>query len=370
MPRKILLGCFEVPGYGGASTSAYRFLELLRASGLDVTFLNLVDEADAEFYRFAFGPSYGNPRGLDGVLNCVLSGPTYHPHPELSEAIREVDPYVMIGVGFIGALLMKRAAPERTMVYLTSGCQQIKDAITRGQVRDFLEVRREIERGIRRPHITCREEKEAMDGADLVVVHSEMTRQLYEYYYPHHTGKVLGSVLSFARWIHAEALDYASLARPFPQRDVDVLFVASNWRRPEKNFAFVERIAVGLRGARVHVAGETNDGAGGAVYHGLVATREELFALMGRARTVVCPSVFDTAPGILFEASALGCNVVASENCGNWRICNEQLLVRRFTPGEFVEKATASLSERYDDNVALFLDETAYRHFLETLDVL
>jgi len=370
MQRRILIGCYEVPGYGGASTAAYGLVDVLRASGVAVAFVNLVDEQDADFFRLVFGPGYGNPRGREGVRNCELQGRLYGPHPELSLLIGELAPDVMIGVGFIAALLLKRAAPQRRTVFLTSGCQQGKDALIHGRATDYLAIRRDIERGIRRPRITSREEREAVEIADLIVVHSDMTRRLCEYYYPHDTGKILRDALWFARWIHAEALAHADLARPFAERDIDVLFVASSWSRTEKNYGFVRRIAAGLPGLRIHVAGEAELEVPGAVHHGLVAGREALFALMGRARTVVCPSSYDTAPGILFEASALGCNIVASENCGNAMICDERLLARRFRAEEFVERIRVSLTRKYDDHMDLFLDERPYRNFLETLDVL
>lgn len=372
MRRRILIGCYEVPGYGGASTASYGLVDLLRAGGADASLVNLVDEQDADFFRLVFGPRYGNPQGRDGVGNCVLSGRLYGPHPELAELIDEAAPDVLIGVGYIAALLMKRAAPRRNLVYLTSGCQQLKDAITRGKVPDYLAVRREIERGIRRPHVTCREEREAVEIADLIVAHSDMTRALCEFYFPNYAGKVLGDVLWFARWIHRDALACAALARPFAERDIDVLFVASDWARPEKNFACVRKIAAALAGTglAVHVAGESETRAPGAVHHGLVADREALFALMGRARTVVCPSSFDTAPGILFEASALGCNVVASENCGNAAICDDALLVRRYRPDAFVEAIGAALARKRPDRIERFLDERPWHDFLETLDVL
>jgi glycosyltransferase involved in cell wall biosynthesis len=370
VPRRVLIGCYEVPGYGGASTASYGLVEALRASGVTATFVNLVDEQDADFFRLVFGPAYGNPRGLDGVRNCVLCAPLYDPHPELTLLIDELDPDVVIGVGYIAALLLKRAAPRRTTIYLTSGCQQLKDAITRGRAADYLEIRREIDRGIRRPHVTCAQEREAVEIADLVVVHSDMTRRLCEYYFPHYAGKIFGDVLWFARWIHADAADRAHLGRPFAERDIDALFVASSWARPEKNFGYLKKIVAALDGARVHVAGECEEPVPGAVHHGLVTDREALFALMGRARSVVCPSSFDTAPGILFEASALGCNVVASENCGNAMICDDRLLVRRYRPDAFAGRVRASLEQKYADNIGRFLDERPYRRFLETLDVL
>jgi glycosyltransferase involved in cell wall biosynthesis len=197
-----------------------------------------------------------------------------------------------------------------------------------------------------------------------------MTRRLAGYYFPHHAGKVFGPVLSFARWIHGEAHEYAALARNFEDRDIDALFVASSWSRPEKNLGYVRAIASELRDLAVHVAGEAESPVAHATHHGLVQSREAMFALMGRARTVVCPSSFDTAPGILFEASALGANVVASDNCGNAAICDERLHVRDYQPAEFARRVRAGRAEKIGDNIAGFLDPQPYDEFLEALDVL
>jgi glycosyltransferase involved in cell wall biosynthesis len=368
--RRILLASYEVPGYGGASTASYRLLDVLRASGLDVVFVNLIDEQDGEFFRHVFGPSYGNPRGLDAVFNCHLSGRLYGDHPELETLLEQQAPDVMIGIGFIAALLLARAGHGRKLVFLTSGCQQTKNAIMRGNARDYLDVKREMDRGIRRPKITSLEERDAVDAADLIVFHSGMTRALYAHYYPYHAGKFAPQTLSFARWIHADAAEHAGVAKPFDERDIDVLFVASDWRRAEKNFAFVEKIAGKAIGRRIDVIGEFEKAARGATHHGLIADRRETFALMGRARTVACPSRFDTAPGVLFEASALGCNVVASENCGNWTLCNEDLRVRDFTPAAFADSCEKARTAKYSDHLQEFLDHGPFTEVIETLDVL
>jgi glycosyltransferase involved in cell wall biosynthesis len=165
-------------------------------------------------------------------------------------------------------------------------------------------------------------------------------------------------------------LSYATAQRPFEQREIDALFVASSWNRPEKNFPLVEEIAARARNCTVHIVGEVERQVPYAIHHGLVAEREELFSLMGNAKTVVCPSTFDAAPGILFEASAMGCNVVASRNCGNWRLCHKELLVEPFSAAQFLQKIRYSLSRKYEDNMRLFLGSGSYRNLLETLSVI
>jgi glycosyltransferase involved in cell wall biosynthesis len=370
MGQRILLGCFEVPGWGGASTSAYKLFEFMRDSGLEVHHVNLISEEDSDYYRYTFGGALGNPRQLAAVHNCFLAGPVYSPHPELTTLIRDLAPDLLLGVGFIAALLMKRAAPETKLVFLTSGCQQMKNAIIRGKVSDFLSQEKVMECAVLPPSISSLEEREAVARADLVVCHSEMTHRLHRYFFPSYAGKIHPEVIWFGEWIHQDALSYATVRRPFAQREIDVLFVASSWSRPEKNFPLVEEIASRARNCSVHIVGEVEREVSCATHHGLIAEREELFSLMGNAKTVVCPSTFDAAPGILFEASAMGCNVVASRNCGNWRLCHKELLVEPFSAAQFLQKIGYALSRKYEDNMRLFLGSGSYRNLLETLTVI
>lgn len=91
---------------------------------------------------------------------------------------------------------------------------------------------------------------------------------------------------------------------------------------------------------------------------------------MGDARTLVCPSTLDSAPGILYEAAAMGCNVVASRNCGNWRLCHSELLVDPFGIGTFVECIARSLTREFESNIDEFLQSNSYVDLLETLMVM
>jgi glycosyltransferase involved in cell wall biosynthesis len=101
--------------------------------------------------------------------------------------------------------------------------------------------------------------------------------------------------------------------------------------------------------------------------HGLIADRLELFSLLGRSKVLVSPSAFDPAPGILWEASALGCNVIASRNCGNWMLCNTELLAESGQPDEFAAKIRQALHVKFEDNMQLFLDAESYSDLVETI---
>jgi hypothetical protein len=50
----------------------------------------------------------------------------------------------------------------------------------------------------------------------------------------------------------------------------------------------------------------------------------------------------------------MGCNVVASPNCGNWQLCNEQLLADRCSADAFLDKIKLALVDSYKDNQERF----------------
>ncbi len=51
--KRILVSCFEVPGYGGANTAGYHLFERLHKDGWDVHYLNIINREDIiHYYMF------------------------------------------------------------------------------------------------------------------------------------------------------------------------------------------------------------------------------------------------------------------------------------------------------------------------------
>ena len=366
MAQRILVGCFEVPGWGGASTSAYRLFEMMQCDGLAISFLNIIASDDARSFRALFGDDVGNPRKLSGVWNCFLKEPTYFPHPELEDLIRHICPDIIVAVGWIAALLLKRAAPQRRVIYITSGCDQMKLYVEKYGV-DFLSVARNNMNSEIAPFRPSLLEKETVESCDFIITHSDMNLALYRYFFPSFAGKIYQRVIWFAEWIYRDACEYASLAKPFDERDIDLIFIASDWTRPEKNFSWVRSIASRTSDLKVHVIGESNARIPNAEHDGSVTDRRVFFALLGRAKALACPSLFDAAPGILFEGAALGCNLVASRNCGNWSLCNEDLVADPFSLDSFVDKIRLAQTRFYADHMQRFLESGSYSDLVDTV---
>lgn len=378
MGNKFLFGCYEAPGYGGAATGAYRMFEDLQAQGLDVAFVNLISSELAPYLKAVYGSAMGNPRGLANVHNLILERALFNPspaHANLTRLIETISPDVLIGKDFIAALLLKTSAPDRRLLFITAGCDQVKHALLNGQISSVSELgaqldKRKAERKFRLPpHIAGIREAQAVESADLILLHSEMLRPLYEYYFPAHAVKLFPETLWLAEWIYRDAAPYTHLRKPFAERAIDVLFVASLWKRIEKNWTLAREIILRHPEWNIHVVGESVEHAGRATYHGLIAERAKLFELMGQARVVVSPSRLDAAPGVLFEAAALGCNVVATKNCGNWELCHPALLAQSLEAEEFGERIRAARVREYKHNAEKFLQPSARQTLREILEV-
>lgn len=368
--RKLLVACYEVPGFGGASTSAYDLFRTLGEDGFDVEFLNLIEAADREFFEYTFGDRLGNPASLPRVSTYGFTGSLKDEQPGLRSLIAAMAPDVMLGVGYIAALLLRHSAPERRLAFFTAGSQQAQSAIAWGRAPDAVTLARRIAGVKPTPNITADQEYLAVEAADLVFTHSPMILDFFRHFYRNFEGKLYPSVAWMAEWIHSGALRHAGLTRPFGEREIDLLFVASSWDRLEKNYPLVRAIVARLPRAAIHVVGDVTVRLPGVVHHGFVADREAMLALLGNSRALVCPSRIDAAPGILFEASALGCNVVASRNCGNWGLCHPELLVESYGPDEFVERSARALARKFADRMEDFLRPSAYKDLVETLMVL
>lgn len=360
----LLLGCYEVPFWGGAATVHYGLFARLQRAGHAARYVNLVAAAAAPGLAAALGPAFDNPERLAGVATCHLPEPFWRPHDELAALIAAVRPDLLVARGFIAAWLMRAAAPRTPLVFLTAGCRALKTLLERGLVDDFADFADLAARGVHFPLPARNREAEAIAGSDLVVLHSPHVRRAFEHFYPSQMGRAYERLIFVADDCWAAAQPFAGLARPFAERDIDVLFVASDWRRHEKNYPLVARLADACGDLRLHLVGAAAPADGRRLTrHGLVADRAALFALYGRARAVVCPSRFDAAPGVLFEAAAMGCNVVATPNCGNWQLCHATLLAP--TDGGLAARVRAAVAAPRPDNRHHFLG--GHADLLDTL---
>lgn len=367
MTRRILFGCRGVPFSSDANAYAYNLFERMRRDGLDVVHANLISEADAFFFRYSHGEDFEDPRRLASVRSCTIEEPVLREQPALSDLIRSWAPDLLVAWGVDAAVLLRNAAPDLPLVLVASGCRQLEHLIEEGAVRDWLSFRRAAERGVKFPLRLEDREVAAVLRSGLLILTSLQARFAFGHFFPSQVGRIYARTLSPADLVDDEAERFADLRRPFAERDVDLLFADGDWRPRSKNLDLVRRIASRLGDLEVHVVGEHHEPVRRAHVHGLPRQRRDLYALLGRTKVLACPALSDAGPGVLFEAAAMGCNVVASASSGYAELCGDELRVTGSRDSEFAERIRRGISRPFDDNRQPFLGGTA--DLVETLSV-
>jgi glycosyltransferase involved in cell wall biosynthesis len=320
-----------------------------------VHYLNLISDFEEDFFRYQFGEGYPNPNSYEDVHTCVLQGDAFlSPQPTVIEAVQKINPDVILANGFISALVIKNNLPNIPLVYLTNSCKQVRSYIQAGKANYAIQLLEQIKELKWQPPILVKEELLAVKLSDLTITHSDLTRDFYIAFFPKYMGKIYKDIFWRSAQIIETARHYEHLSRPFTEREIDVLFVASDWQRIEKNYPFVEKIVNGISGKNIHVVGNYPHPLAGVTHHGLIADPEHLFSLMGNAKTLVCPSVFDAAPAVLFEGAVMGSNIVTSKNCGNWSVCKPELVTEEFTPTAFIELIEKAAQQKLPDHLSKF----------------
>ena len=365
-----MLCCYEPPGFGGASSQSYDLLLKMRRGGIEASLVNLIDEQDRAFFEYTFGSLLGNPDGADGVYNAPMTGAFADPQPELGKIMERESPDVIIAVGYIATVAVKRYQSSRPIIFYAVGGSLAQLMVLDGWAADAITLARFLHRAGRPPLVEERGERKAVEAANLIVANSPALYEQYLAFYPSWAGKIYPRVVWTAEWIAESTLRYTSLAKPFGEREIDMLFIASSWDRRVKNYGLVARLAREFPHATTHVVGDVVERIPRVNHHGFLASPASLFTLMGNTRTVVSTSLIDAAPGVLFQASTMGCNIVASKNCGNWTICNPELLADPYDAGVFTKCIARSFKAKYQDNMEEFAQSGSYQDLIETIMVL
>jgi glycosyltransferase involved in cell wall biosynthesis len=365
--KKILLSCHEAPYYGGAATLQYLLFELLQKSGFYAHYLTLASKTEVEIYESNLGINWWNPAKLDNVHLYISQNFNRREYSELVEIVREVNPNLIIGKNDIAPRILKNIMPESEVWFLSSCSKQMKKAYTGGYVKSLSDGMSKLREWNGKIPLTSLKEKQAVRLCDRIIYDSEATKLCFEHFYPQHIGKMFDFIFWSAPLFKSKFRYEIKQRKDFSSRSIDLLFIASNWKRVEKQYDMVKEITKQFKHLNIHILGLCRDRVSGVRYHGLIGYSEVL-KLMQDSKALVSTSLYDSSPNILFEASLLGCNIVASKNCGNWRLCHPDLLVEPHNLGNFVEKSRRSLERKFDDNMNYFLNNDPLDQFISLID--
>jgi glycosyltransferase involved in cell wall biosynthesis len=357
---KIVMGCFEVPGFGGASTSNYALFRDLQALEADITWINLIPQEQADALRETFGETLGNPESLPNVINLRLQHPPFSTQPELKSLMERLRPDILVGCHFIAAKLFHQEAAEVPLVFVTGGCRWVQEVVpSRFECATslFHYLARHGTQGL--PPVP-RPQEEAFTGCVRCLTHTPKIAEILALWYPEQKHKIHPETCWAASRKIEDTRPFVALARAFLERDIDLLFVSSDWARPVKNVTLASEVAKAFPSCHTVFVGRfSGQRLPGVRYTGLLPNKAEVFRLMGRSKVVVSTSCWDAAPGVLYEAATMGCNVVASKNCGNWSLCHPELLVKEYETSTFVTAVKRALTRPFEARLEPLLGFTA-----------
>jgi len=359
--NKILVASCDVPEYGRDARSGYRLFEKMQADGVATAYVNLVESQDVDFFKFVAGEEFGNPKSLEGVANIIVDGPEIASGPGFCPSTDRLAPAIMVAIGSRAAAWLKRVAPENPLVLIPTTCPKFPNGASKRRAWFARE-------GEQTPAaVGFSAEKEAAAVSDLIIAPSRVIQDSLRVSYPSVANKICDDVIWDAEWRCEKVPACSELNRDFSKRDIDVLFVATSWEKPEKNYRLVENLISRLKDVNAHVIGEVPKKIRRASHHGLVTEAKEHYGLLGRAKTVVCPAAFDPLPEALAEASLMGCNIVAAKTSAYAAVCNENLLANDTGLEAFAAKVSLSLRKPYEPHIDEILGRRSYERLLDII---
>ena len=336
---KIVMGCFEVPGFGGAATLNHELFAQLQERGEDISWINLIPADRTEVFVRKFGSALGNPESRPRVHNIFLRHPPFGPQPDLAELICREKPDVLVGCHFIAAKLFHQEGEGCPLVFITAGFRWIQEVVPhrfRCATEALEHLRLHGPTGL--PPVPPAQDQ-AFRGANVCLVQAPVIKELYTHFYPQVETKIAPQIKWEGGPKLKRARHFENYVQEWGKRDIDLLFVASDWSRKIKNYGLALEILARFPDRHCAVVGDLPDELGPVAkwtqHLGFVNSRDEIHKILGRSKVVVSPSSWDTAPGILYEATGMGCNIVCSQNCGNWEMCPESFLARDYTAEGF-----------------------------------
>jgi len=348
--KRLILARDSFPYLGGSSTLLYLLFEILQRKIPNAECWNIVSPRMSVLGKTHYGPHWGNPKGLQNVRTFIVDGHKGQGH--VRKALKEKPVAAIVSKSRRTTYFLKRFSPTIPVWHLTSTCDIIKNAIANDRFASMEDAVRHLRKN-HFPRLQSGEEHQALRAADKILFHTESMRFWYYTFYPQYREKMEEEVF----W------DYPLLKRQFPRltpqgpwgkRPIDLLFVASDWKRPEKNLALLKRICRSMKSKKIMVIGFLPEKLPGRVITFDAMPQEEVIQAMMQAKVLICPSRYDEAPNVLFEAAIAGANIVCSKNCGNYQIAPSDFVAHLDLP-DFIEKIRRALHAYTPPDVSSFM---------------
>jgi hypothetical protein len=138
----------------------------------------------------------------------------------------------------------------------------------------------------------------------------------------------------------------------FKEREYDIMFCCYSWSRACKNLNLVIDLCKLLQEYKILLIGKNVDInliEHNNIYYIDNIPNHKINEYMKKSKIIVIPSFFDSNPNVLIEGVIAGCNIVTSNNIGNYEFLNKnQIVVNPNNINEWIQKIILCLNTKYD----------------------
>lgn len=361
--KKIIFVRNSFPYRGGSSTILYTLFQSMQKYLPTAEFWILLTKRVKEIGIKHYGPYWANPKGLRNVKTFLIDSNIEK--KRLKDALEKTKPGVILSKSRLSTQLIKKLKPDIKLWHLTSTCSAVKNAIDRGYLSSMQDaIKRLKDNKIISSY--CSEEYAAVRYADCILFHTDTMKVWYYNFYPEFTEKMEDEVFWDYTILQKHIKSCNVPANNWNSRPVDLIFVASNWSRTEKNFILMKKICQHFKNKKIIVIGFLPEKLPDGVITFSNMTHDDVIQAMQKSKVVVSPSRYDEAPNILFEGAIAGCNIVCSKNCGNYRITPEDFVADLNVP-DFINKIKKAFIRKKELNEKYFLKSDICKWILNHL---
>jgi len=348
---RILLSSTQYPGNGGAATNTYKLNRYLLENGINVFcvfFLSNKEDTSKitidpdNLGNVAYIRSYwkdGTLMNYDKNTNKYMEYSTKEIHDFKQNIINYLGgpPDLVYAKNYRAPITCRILFPNTSIYYLVSGVymtsiinNQNPDKKISAQniisqidyYKEEVETYKEIS-----SYRNVEQELKTLALVDGLIFNSELTEYLFHLFYGDKVknGFVMNTSL-------LKDLDNTINSTDFYERDYDIIFVCSSFKRKIKNPQLVNEIFMDSRFDHLKKIAIGNDSIFSEDIPNLTVMKQQLnsvvYEYMRKSRLLLMTSLFDSSPNVVYEALDCGCNVVMSQNVGNYSLMEKNMVCK------------------------------------------
>lgn len=367
LQKKILVTCIDAPFIGGAGTNAYNLIKLLRnilkykVIGL---FINSNNSWNIDPHNigdiFYYNPNRTNLNEVKAKINKVLNG----------------DPDIIFAKNYISIFISKKIYAKTTLIFLPSGSSYYTHYCSIKETIPISELIKKLEHSEIKLNdiitdkgkwpcfpnscpIGCDCEIRAIQIADKIIPNSQITENLLNLMCKNikmGENYVVDKILKYIPISGLYDLTYFNKIKKnidFFLRKYDIIFVCFNWKRKLKNLELVGKIinSAKLKNYLGLIIGNNCETIKSEYSNFMMfkaIDNKALFEFLCNSKCLVCTSYYDSYPNVITEANLSGCNIISSQNIGQFNLIPKELLINDFyNIDEWIEKIMIGTNTKF-----------------------